>query len=113
MEFLRMAGAIEAGLIAQVKDDVIAFEPDDKRLLLGLHAVSFFVQQLKVSTQAERSAAREIIVELNPKIAPLIQQVFKEFKGMVLELQQGQVKVLDAPIAIPKGHIELKEDEQK
>ncbi|RYG26524.1 NACHT domain-containing protein [bacterium] len=107
MEFLRLAGAIETGLIARVKDEVIAFEPSDLRLLLGLHAVSFFVQQLKVSTSEERTAAMAILEHLSPKVAPLINEVFQEFKGMVLELQQGKVRVLNAPVAIPKGHIEL------
>lgn len=107
LRFLRLAGAIEAGQILRVKTDVTSFDPADGRLLLGLHLLALFVMKLRVSTQDEREAAREISKAIAPKIQPLLQEVFDEFKGFVMELQQGSVMVLDAPLATPEGQYEM------
>jgi len=109
-EFLKLSGAIESGHIVKVEEAVIAFEPNDERLLLGLHLLVFFILKLRVSTPAERDAATKILQANAPRIGPLIRQVFEEFKGMIMELQQGKVVVLDIPISTPEGQYELQFD---
>lgn len=111
VEFLRYAGAIEAGLIEKVERNVVDFDPADQRLLLGLDLLAVFVQKLKVSTASERQAAARVIEAIAPRVRPLIERVFEEFKGMVLELQKGKVKVLDAPLAAPEAAYELEAEE--
>lgn len=106
-EFLKLCGAIESGHIVEFEADVRAFEPKDERLLLGLHMLAYFVLKLKVSAPHERAPADRIIKAISPRIQPLINQIFKEFNGMVMELQQGKVKVLDAPISTPDGQYEM------
>lgn len=106
-EFLMYTGAIESGQIERVKQQVENFDPEDKRLLLGLHLLAFFVQKLRVATKSERISASSISASIAPKISPLIQQALREFNGMVLEYQQGKIRVLDAPLSTPEGQYEL------
>ncbi|MEQ1823162.1 MAG: NACHT domain-containing protein [Fimbriimonadaceae bacterium] len=107
VEFLRLTGAIESGFIETVRADVLEFSPQDERLLLGLHLLAFFVIHLRVSSGLEKKTAKSIADTIAPKIQPLVSEVVREFKGIVMELQQGQLKVLDAPFVTPQGQYEI------
>ncbi len=95
-EFLRLSGAIEAGYIKEVYEDVIAFNPGDRRLLLGLHMLTLFVNGVKVSTAEESEYAKKITKAIQPKIEELLKEMTAEFKGMLIEMRKGKIAVLDS-----------------
>ncbi len=95
--FWCIAGLIESQQLDQAQEMVRKFRPEDQRLLLALHLGSFYVQQLHVTTPAQKKAAKRICDHLLPHVQHMIPSVTKELKGLLLEVQQGAVKAVDGP----------------
>lgn len=94
--FWCIAGLLESQQLERAEELIKGFRPTDQRLLLALHLGSFYVQQLHVTSAAQKKIAKRICDHLHPQIEHLIPSVTKELKGMLLEVQQGQVRALDA-----------------
>jgi hypothetical protein len=48
----------------------------------------------KVASKQDKRIAGEIVTHLSPKIAPLREEILKEFKSELVELRKGELKAL-------------------
>jgi hypothetical protein len=96
--FWALTGLVEIGELEQVKKLLATFRPQDQRLLLALHMGCFFVANLRISSEAQKRAAKGICDVIGPGISPLIDDVVREIKTVLLEKRQGSITpVLDQP----------------
>lgn len=93
--FWCLAGLIESRQLDRAAEVLKTYAPDDAKLLLALHIGAFYVQELHVTSAQDKKTAKRICGVLDPKIDYLRPQVLKEFRGMLLEVQKGNVRPLD------------------
>ncbi|MBS1723756.1 MAG: NACHT domain-containing protein [Armatimonadetes bacterium] len=106
-QFWIIAGLIDCGDIAEAKDLLRRYKPVDDRRLLALSLASHVVWRLRITNSATKRLAKDLVQYLDPRIVHLKGLVLKEFKGLVMEMRQGQLIVIDAPITTPSGQVEM------
>jgi hypothetical protein len=97
VQFWCIIGLIESGQLEAAEAMVRKFKPSDNRLLLAIHLSCFVRSHLRISTGDQKSIAERIYTRIEPKVGHLMDQVMEEMKGLLLEVQRGEVKALDAP----------------
>ena len=95
-QFWFIIGLIEAGDLVGAMKELKKFEPNDRRLYLGLHLGAFLMHHKKVTTPSERADAKKICDSIQKEILDLRKQIMDEWKSEILEMQQGRVKALAA-----------------
>lgn len=95
--FWMIAAMIESGDCQGALPLVREFRPDDPRLLIAIHMGAFYVAHRRISEETQRDAAGSICRHLEPFVSPWREQFYKEFDSVLLEVQRGHIKALDAP----------------
>lgn len=95
--FWCIIGLIESGQLDLAEAAIKKFKPEDNRLLLSIHLGCFVRSHLRISSPEQKAVAERIYKKIEPKVSLLMDQVVKEMRGLLLEVQKGEVKALDAP----------------
>jgi hypothetical protein len=99
--FWTIVGLIETDQLQEAAVFVKDFHPSDLRVLLAIHLGCFLVANLRISKKAEKDAAHRICARVGPKITSLRLEILREWKGILLEMRQGTLHVLDAVVGEP------------
>jgi len=94
--FWSIAGLIEARQLDTALEIIKKFNPTDNRLLLGLHMGAFYVQHIHVADSADKKVAEKICKVIGPKVMHLQKKVIKEMKSVLIEVQCGKIKSIEA-----------------
>ena len=92
--FWLIVGALESDNLVEADRLSRRFDPVDDRLALGIHLGAFFVQHLRVSTEADRRIAAKISKRFESRLGGLRRQLYEEFKSEVLEMRNGSIAAL-------------------
>jgi hypothetical protein len=95
-QFWCLVGLIESGQLETAAECLKKYRPADLKLLLALYIGCFYAWKMTYSTPAQKKLAEKLCAQISPKISGIQQQMLAELKGLLLEVQQGHVKVLDA-----------------
>ena len=93
--FWLLVGLLESGYAEKTLNLLKGFRPSDARFQLGLHLGAFHISHLRITDKEEKKVAAQIVETLNPKVQPMIQQLWKEYRGILLELRQGKIEALE------------------
>lgn len=104
-EFWTLVGMMEAGHIEASSERALAFAPSNPRLLLAVDLMCFFIMHIKIASPEEKHIASVLEHSLRPRVQPLVKEIIEEYKGMLLELRQGTVTTVDAPVLIPEADV--------
>jgi GTPase SAR1 family protein len=92
--FWYIAGLIEVGMLDKAYKYIRKYDPEDRRTLISFSFGSYLYERVKVTSKPSKRAAREIRNYLEPKVAPLRDAIMKEVVSELIELRNGEVKVL-------------------
>jgi hypothetical protein len=92
-----IVGLLESGEVDRAEALVAGFKPADSRYLLAIHLGSFLIQHLRVTSKAERAAAKRIGTLVAETVGALRVELVKEVKSELLEIRRGELSVLPAP----------------
>ena len=87
---------IELHQLEKALEAVRKFNPTDQRMQLALHLGAYCVEKLHVTSAPEKKIAKEIVGVLEPRVAYMRPALVKELKGILLEVLNGKVEVLDS-----------------
>lgn len=87
-------GLIESGSVELALERVRTFKPKNRRLLLGVYVSATYAAYRRIASGSSKTAAKQIVEELQGKVEDHIAALWSELKSVVFELQQGQVKSL-------------------
>jgi hypothetical protein len=94
MAFWCLIGLVEIGDTGKVEEFLQKYKPTDLRLLFGISLACYFVTNLRMSSQSEKETAKRISTRLAKKTRHLNLQLLDEFKSMLLEERDGEIKAL-------------------
>ncbi len=97
LEFWHLAGAIETQLHERLERLLKDYDPEDRRLLFALFLSLKFIEELRVSTAAEKALAGRLAGRLYGRVASVGNEFVKEFKTLLLELRKGELVAVDEP----------------
>ena len=92
--FWYIAGLIEIGMLDKAYKYIRKYDPRDRRTLVSFSFGSYLYERIKVADKPSKRLAREIRNYLEPKVAPLREVIMKEVVSELIELRNGEVKVL-------------------
>ena len=90
--FWCIIGLIESGQIDIAEGFIKRFKPSDNRLLMAIYLGCFIRSQLRISTTEQKVIAERICGRIESKIRILLDRVVDEMKGLLLEVQHGQIR---------------------
>ncbi len=100
INFWEIVSGIECGLTNRVETLIRRFRPSDLRLLFGVYISLRFVEHLRISSSAEKAAAKRLADRLHEHVRPVAEEFNKEFKSVLIELRRGEIKEV-APMLLP------------
>lgn len=96
-KFWLIIAFVECGHASKAEELVKDFTPKDRRLLLALHVGFMYMKHLRVANEEEKSVAEKMISIIQPRITGLRQELLKEIKTEIVELQQGKIQAIEEP----------------
>jgi len=90
------AGLIESRQLTYARDGLKSYKPSNSLHLLLLLFGAQYVANMHVTDSSEKSIAKDIAKDLEPKVETLRLQIASTLKTMLLEMRKGQVKRLIA-----------------
>lgn len=96
-KFWMLVAKMEVGDTQDVQDELSHFKPQDPRLLLAIHLGAFLIQHYRVSDKKQKKAAASICDQLGDTVRQLRQQLLKEFRSELLEIQKGEIRAIEIP----------------
>lgn len=95
IKFWTIVGLLECGCLSDAERLIKGFHPEDPRLLLAIHLGCYLIENLKVSSAADKKLSKKIIDDLSPRIKQLRGQLIEEMKTELLEVQKGEIRSLE------------------
>lgn len=95
MIFWLTVGLIEIGEVALAETLLRNFNPEDSRLLLGIHLGCFLLRYTRVSTRKEKESAERICAHVERNISDLRSELIAEFKSELLELRNDSISAIE------------------
>lgn len=96
-KFWILVAKLEVGDIQNVQDELRNFKPRDPRLLLAIHLGAFLIQHHRIANKQQKKAASSICNQLADTVRHLRQQLIKEFRSELLEIQKGKITAIKIP----------------
>lgn len=93
--FWLIVGLIECGDIEQAEALIKNFNPEESKLLMAIHLGCYLALEIRPLPKKDKSHAKDICARLDQKIAPYRAQLIKELGSTLLELRNGEIKVID------------------
>ncbi|MBP7830822.1 MAG: NACHT domain-containing protein [Kiritimatiellae bacterium] len=94
--FWFVSGLIESGQLTAAEEALRDYNPQDQRLILGIHLSVYLAAHHKVVTRTEKSCAMRIIEHIAPKLHELRKSLLEEFRSELLEVQDKKIRALEA-----------------
>jgi len=95
--FWLIVGLIEIGEVTKAEELIKKFDPEDNRLLLGIHLGCFLLQHTRVSSGQQKKSALRVCELVSEHITQLRGKLLAEFKSELLEMRQDDIKALGSP----------------
>jgi len=95
--FWQLVTSIETDLDETVDRVLRRFNPEDQRLLFWLLVALKFMENLRVATRQQKALAARLSLRLMDRVGGIVQEFSKQFKSVLLEVRQGQLRALEAP----------------
>lgn len=96
--FWLIIGLIESGELDSAKEILSTFTPEDTRFLAAIHLGCHLAKEVRPLPPHERNVAAEICKSLAPQVAPHLKQILDEMGSLLLEMRNGEVKLIDDEI---------------
>lgn len=93
--FWTLIGLVESGELRQAETFLSQTSLTSPQQLAALHLGCALANVIRPLDDTEKEAAKRICKSLDEKIAPVREQVFKEWGSDLLELRQGRVRAID------------------
>lgn len=97
-QFWLIVGLIESGELEEASKLVKKFTPENGKLVTAIHLGCHLTLEIKPLSPEEKKSAKDICNRLEDKVAPYLKQILSEYGSTLLELRNGEVKVLDDEI---------------